>query len=593
MNGTMLRIGVLGVAAIVGLAAPGAARAGGREQQDRQERHEGRGERGAHGAWLAGDFHQHTLYTDGAATFDFVMSKNDEFGLDWWANSEHGGSRNRDGHGTYWDTYVPNPILGNYATSGGHQVMWRWQSLRDFAFPDVVRNRALFPDRAIFSGLEWNVPGHEHCSTGIVAKDASPISAFEYQFDGSDTDQSRTGEVTPFGVLVKQNGKVGTTGKPYPERHADSVAACAWMQAQYRAGLIENGWIVFAHVERAGAWSPTSGGGYNIEHFRDYNDAGPDVCFGFEGAPGHQVNPYRGLGNTVTCTDGVCTSRDFGGTYGGVGFYSAKVGGLWDALLGEGRRFFNFASSDYHRHWSSCSDPLNFDSCGDDFYPGEYQRDWVFAKDSDHDRRLSLSEIADGLRSGKSFFVQGDLVDRLELTVSQNDAKAGMGETLRAEAHRRDPVKVKIRFRSPAVNANGDVPAVDHVDLIAGEITGPVQKELAPGVPNPEYSNPSNPSAKVIASLTAADFEVDEDGYHAAVLHLEDLREDSYFRLRGTNLPCGTANQTGPAAALPSADHCSPLADALEPFAADPAVNAQKAFADLWFYSNPVFVDVR
>ena len=42
-------------------------------------------------AWLSGDFHQHTLYTDGSTTFDFVMEKNNEFGLDWWANSEHGG----------------------------------------------------------------------------------------------------------------------------------------------------------------------------------------------------------------------------------------------------------------------------------------------------------------------------------------------------------------------------------------------------------------------------------------------------------------------------------------------------------------------
>ena len=49
--------------------------------------------------WMSGDFHQHTLYTDGSTPFDFVMQKSDEFGLDWWANSEHGGGRNRDGEG--------------------------------------------------------------------------------------------------------------------------------------------------------------------------------------------------------------------------------------------------------------------------------------------------------------------------------------------------------------------------------------------------------------------------------------------------------------------------------------------------------------
>ncbi len=28
------------------------------------------------GEWLSGDFHQHTYYTDGSTTFDFVMEKN-------------------------------------------------------------------------------------------------------------------------------------------------------------------------------------------------------------------------------------------------------------------------------------------------------------------------------------------------------------------------------------------------------------------------------------------------------------------------------------------------------------------------------------
>ena len=83
--------------------------------------------------------------------------------------------------------------------------MWRWQSLRDYAFADILRNRDLYPDKKIFSGLEWNVPAHEHCSTGIVADDASAISAFEFQFDKSDGDKSRIGELTPYGSLAKTN----------------------------------------------------------------------------------------------------------------------------------------------------------------------------------------------------------------------------------------------------------------------------------------------------------------------------------------------------------------------------------------------------
>ena len=75
----------------------------------------------------------------------------------------------------------------------------------------------------------------------------------------------------------------------------------------------------------------------------------------------------------------------FGGTYGGVGYYTANVGGLWDALLGEGRRWFNYASSDYHKHWTNCTNPADITTCGDDFYPGEYQKTYVYSQDKDRD----------------------------------------------------------------------------------------------------------------------------------------------------------------------------------------------------------------
>ena len=35
-------------------------------------------------------------------------------------------------------------------------------------------------------------------------------------------------------------------------------------------------------------------------------------------------------------------------TYGGADIMTAKVGGLWDSLLGEGRRFWAFVNSDFH-----------------------------------------------------------------------------------------------------------------------------------------------------------------------------------------------------------------------------------------------------
>jgi len=518
------------------------------------------------GIWLAGDFHQHTLYTDGSTTFDFVMEKNNEFGLDWWANSEHGGARNRDGEGVSWlDTskYSVNPILGDFPEKG---YMYRWQSLRDFAYPDIERNRAIYADRKIASGLEWNVPGHEHCSTGIVAEDARAISAFEFIFDKSDDDTSREGEATPYGVLSKQNGKIyewvdGSkiiTSKSVQEQHADAVAGCAWMQQQLDEDRIDNGWIIFAHIERNGDWST---GGYDINNFRDFNNAGPDVCFGFEGAPGHQANADRGGFG----------SKAFGGTYGGAGFYTAVLGGLWDALLGEGRHWYNFASSDYHRHYTAS---------GDDFYPGEYQRTWTKAVDENRDGEVSLDEIASGLRSGNSFHVMGDLINALEFTARYNSRQVEMGGDMQIKKRHaaEEPLVIKIKFKSPAMNNNGDTPVVDHIDLIAGEITGLVAPD------SPDYTKASNESTKVIATFTSADWELDEDGFNVITYPVKGLDKSTYYRLRGTNQPVNSPFETD--------EMGNPLADSLA--TANLGLDeAEEAWADLWFYSNPIFITVK
>lgn len=511
--------------------------------------------RAPNGDYLSGDFHQHTLYTDGRVPFDDVMEKNNSYGLDWWANSEHGGRRATDGNGLSWNEYAPNPIKGDYASTYGTDgvVMARWQSLAEYVFPDILRNRLLYPDRKIFSGLEWNVPGHEHCSTGIVADDASAISAFEFQFDKSDGDTSRVGEETPYGILEKRN-----------VTHEDAVDACAWMQAQKDAGRIEDGWIVFAHIERNG---PRATGGYDVSDFRDFNDAGPDVCFGFEGAPGHQTSGDRGGFGADA----------FGGTYGGAGYYTATVGGLWDALLGEGRRWFNFASSDFHSHFGG------FTEGGGDFYPGEYQKDWVYVEDADHDGDYSYTEIVEGLRSGNSFHVMGDLVDVLEFTATSRRDEVAMGGELAFA--RGEDVTLTIRFKSPDSNTCTDystdpadcpAPVVDHVDLIAGEITG----RKRPGTP--EYNRASNPTAHVVATFAADDWKTDRNGYHVIRYTVKDLEKDVYFRLRGSNLAPNTPCETDPAG--------NPLPD----FAASECygsnfTGAKEAYADLWFYSNPIF----
>ncbi len=555
--------------------------------------------------YLAGDFHQHTLYTDGRLPFAEVMQANNNHGLDFWANSEHGGGFNRDGNGNYWDdtdVYPQNPInpASWYEERSGHQKMWRWQTLTEFAFADVLAARTRYPNKIILSGFEWNVPGHEHCSTGIVSNDGSAISAFEYMFDGYDKDLSRENQETPFGILHKQNGRynfvqeetsVSTESKTPIEAHADAVAAVTWLQQQYEAGLIQGGYTVFAHIERKGTWSPENGGGYNINHFRDFNNAGPDVAFGFEGAPGHQTSGDRGFGRSAVG----------GGTYGGTGWYTATIGGLWDALLGEGRNWWNFASSDFHMHWSQG---------GSDFYPGEYQKDYVMV-----DTTVSNKEAAvvDGLRSGNSWWVMGDLIDRLQFTAESNENIATMGQTLTVNAG--DTVTIAIRVHDPAGKNNCPLdinnpslaqvgieqplaqPVLDHVDLIMGDVTGYVDPA------DPNYTVSVNPSTEVVRTFTT---DQDSGEYVFYYTFTAEAGKNLYFRLRGTNLPADVPYETDSNGnPLPDSEandniyanlDTSQLETALMP-GVEITTNSKlddvaEAYADLWFYSNPIFIKV-
>jgi hypothetical protein len=560
------------------------------------------------GEHLPGDFHQHTLYTDGSDTFDDVMDSNVDYGLVWWANSEHGGERNRDGYGDNWDdpaVYPVNPIVGWYEESGGHQEMWRWQSLRDYVFPGILETREIHTDKTIISGLEWNVPGHEHCSTGIVGDDATAISAFEYQFDGSDEDLSREGEMTPYGTLYKQNGLenfvqmptfVDSDDKSPEDAHTDSVAAVAWMQTQKDEGLIKDGYIVFAHIERKGGYDPANGKfGYNVTHFRDYNNAGPEVAFGFEGAPGHQTSSDRGFRRTA----------DGDGTYGGSGWHCAEVGGLWDALLGEGRNWWNFASSDYHRHWTAN---------GSDFWPGEYQKNYTYIDTNNPEREVAVVE---GLRSGNSWHVEGDLIDELDFTAhGQGKTKAMMGQTLEVKAGKMVTIKIKahdpitpnfcpLDMDNPSLAQVGisqplNMPVLDHIDLIAGEWGDKIDPS------DPAYAEATNPTAEVVATFERHGG-INKNGYLNYVYKFKaEAGENLYFRLRGTNVPADVPFETdemgNPLADTEANDNLyammnvDDLAENLFPgyenISFDKLDEVAEAYADLWFYSNPIFVKV-
>ena len=225
---------------------------------------------------------------------------------------------------------------------------------------------------------------------------------------------------------------------------------------------------------------------------------------------------------------------------------------MWDSLLGEGRHFWVFCDSDFHE-------------TAEEFWPGEYNKDHTFVA------AKTPQGIVNGLRSGNSFAVEGQLIDGLEFKAATSTASAPIGGDLKVA--KGATVTVTVKWRSPATNNNGDVPKVNHVDLISGN-WGP---KLLPS--NPAYTTQvTNPSTKVAARFTTASLRASK-GWYTGTFTIKPTA-DMYLRLRGTNQGLNVVNQTDA--------NGNPLNDELE-FPNDEA----KAWADLWFYSNPIFIDVQ
>lgn len=372
------------------------------------------------------------------------------------------------------------------------------------AYPDLLRSRKLVPEVLQFWGMEFDAPALDHHTLMIPRHDDEAKQLFELEsrfakYDAFPTDPARDTEAKMVEFLKVARGM---PHKP----------------------------LVIAHHASRSAPGLGVYGQDTPREFRNGNNAAPDVYIGFEGAPGHQAGPLNGgkrggYGNHPT--------------YGGFDQMTARVGGLWDSLLGEGRRWWITATSDSHVHWTRG---------GSDFWPGEYSKTYVYA-------RQDYGDIMDGLRNGRIWVTTGDLIRSLDVTATSQGKTAEVGETITVNRRSRTDVEIEIRFRPlDGVNGNGDRPEVRRVDLIVGQITGP----------SANLDADTNPTTKVVARFGPRDWR--RQGHDYVIRHtLRNVEADTYARVRGT-----------------STDEAEPLADGLE-----------SPWDDLWFYSNPVFVHVR
>jgi hypothetical protein len=443
--------------------------------------------------WLAGDHHVHSrfsaTYTPNPADPDAVPTP----------------TLGGDG---------PHTIVQNGAAAGRFGLSWmvstdhggpRHSAINaEQAYPELLQSRVTTPGVIQFYGMELDTPGSEHSSLII------PVHDGERE------------------MLRRIEARWGSR-EPWPADASHDTRTAMLELLRTIDGYSPRPIVIANHPSRSaegfGVW-----GEHDAGSLRDWQDAAPRVAIGMEGAPGHQATSLKPTGER-----GIYRRYP---TMGGFDQMTATLGGLWDAMLGEGRHWWITATSDSHRHWSEG---------GDDFWPGEYSKTWVMA-------RPQPDAILDGLRSGQIFVATGDLVTAMDVTVAGGEGEARMGQDLTIA--KGSDVVVTIRLRDPAgANSAGRTPEVKRIDLVVGDVTGP----------NPDRMADHNTTSRVERRFTAADWT--RDGEVLTVRHvLRSIDRPLYLRVRATG-----GMELEPVADLPGED----------------------PWSDLWAYGNPVFVKLR
>jgi hypothetical protein len=490
-------------------------------------------------AYLVGDHHIHSVYShDAKYTFSQLAAAGAKYGLDWMVFTEH----SNFGH-------------ADFGAALEHQ--------------EILDARAENPRQLIFQGLEWYIPAAEHCTvfTPPGRNEVDLLTRFERAYDGK--------------LLGYDKGGPADADTARNEAHA--VKALKWLAEQRRSGYVDDVLVLANHPMRLGIDSP--------HEMRAWRDAAPGIMIGMEGAPGAQgaaIPGWRGAASIRGEYENKPSAQSWPGypadaylTYGGFDWATATVGGLWDSMLAEGRLFSVTTNSDAHRivfdTWKNgdwqpgqtfdttgrLPDPVNTDTPqpGSDFWPGQFSRTHVGVT------RYGYRAVMAGLRAGRVWLDHGHLLDGLEVRLKRDDDRGRgvtLGGRLRVRKGERLTLNVTVTTASRP-NPQGTVPQLAHVDVIRGAVRGPVA----------DRDTWKAPDTRVVRSQDVSG----RTGTYTLRIPLTAGEESFYVRLRGSD---GNRHGTGYLGA--SVDPHGPVPH--PPGDGDP-------WADTWFYSNPVFVDVE
>ena len=489
---------------------------------------------------LAGDHHIHTQYSrDAMHTVEKQVQKGTEYGLDWMVITDHGGTAHQK--------YSVDKIT-----------------------PDIKAARLAHRNTAIFQGLEWNIPGAEH-GTVILPPHATSVAVlkqFELLFDG---------------IVLADQKKItnanAADGEPF------AVAGLKWLADQVKSGVIPMALMFANHPTRKGLDSPAE--------VRGWRDAAPGIAMGWEGAPGHQAagiatakgGPGSGRGYYDNAFDEKYSYEGYRPnatenplrTYGGFDWVTARVGGLWDSLLAEGKPWWITANSDSHQMFkesfvggtltpSGALDSAAYNLTGKyadavdtgvasktygDFWPGYYTRTIVSSLSKSY---LTLMKA---MQAGQILTTHGGIIDGADIRVTTSDDKQGVTTGGRTFVTKGGTVTATITINlASRANFAGLLPLLKKVDLISGPITGPAANKstmFAPDTKVEKTFEVSQSSGQVVLTYT-----------------YKNVGNSFYLRYRGSDGKVLAKNGVDPAMDI-SGD-------------SDP-------WNDLWFYTNPVFID--
>ncbi|MFE0793061.1 PHP domain-containing protein [Streptomyces mutabilis] len=520
-RGLLRRAGLLGAGLAAGTVLAQTATAAPAEAA-------GNGRRKKGFLWLAGDHHIHTQYSsDGKYRVVDQVRQGARHGMDWLVITDHGSV--------------------THAKIGVEKVN-----------PDIREARDAYADTLVFQGLEWNIPGAEHGTVFVHPgkNEVSVLKQFETGYDG---------------------GVKGATDST-PANEALAVAGLSFLADQVKRRKVKDALMLANHPARKGIDSP-----HEIRAWRDATGTGDrQIAVGFEGAPGHQAAGLPkplGMGRARGIYDGSPGVNSFPGyplesyrTWGGFDWMTATVGGLWDSLIAEGRPWWITANSDSHQVYADTAargggdfdangrydDPVyagRIDVTQGDYWPGQYSRTHVGSDGFDY------AAVMDGIRAGRIWVDHGQLISGLDVRVSGGGRWATLGGALHVRKGTRVTLSMDVALAG-GPNWAGFVPKLARVDVIQGDVTGPVA----------DKDTFTEPTARVVKS-----YEVNKDsGTVRLTYDLGRVDHPVYLRTRGTD-----GNRSAVGAMGAKVDPAGPAIDIVGD--ADP-------WRDLWFYSNPVWI---